>query len=432
MQRRIAEISFKPSQLAELKSKMLNWASRFGISLFLDSNGYADKYGRYECLLGAGAVQHVLDDDAKAFATIQQAYDERKDWLFGHLCYDLKNVLEPHLSSRHEARHHWPVMEFFVPEVVCFIARDSYLLRVEALRGDAAAIAAEILNQALPKPASLPEVSFNSRFSKEEYLQQIAALKEHIRNGDCYEINFCNEAFAKDVVVNARDVFCVLNAASPAPFAAFYQHGKNYLVCASPERFITKNGDVVRSQPIKGTARRSTDAAEDEELWQALRSSEKERAENVMITDLVRNDLSRSCKAGSIQVDELFGIYSFPRVHQMISTISGKLREDVPFTDSIRHAFPMGSMTGAPKHKVMQLIDRYEAARRELFSGTVGYIAPDGDFDFNVVIRSLFYNSASQYLSYQSGGAITWDSDAEEEWNELRLKAAAMEAIFGA
>lgn len=430
MQRRIAEIEFAPSDLRAVKDKMLSWASRFSISLFLDSNGYADKYGSYECLLGVGAVHHVLDDDAKAFATIQQAHDERKDWLFGHLCYDLKNVLEPHLASGHEAMHHWPVMEFFIPEVVCIIERESSVLRVEALQGDPLVIIREILNEALVTPDALPKVSFTSRFSKEEYKRRIAALKEHIRDGDCYEINFCNEAFAERVTLYAPEVFKTLNEASPAPFAAYYHNSSRHLMCASPERFITKQGNIVRSQPIKGTAPRSTEASEDQKLKDDLRNNEKEQAENIMIVDLVRNDLSRSCELGSIHVDELFGIYSFPRVHQMISTVSGRIRSDTPLTDAIRYAFPMGSMTGAPKHKVMQLIEHYEAARRELFSGSVGYITPDGNFDFNVVIRSLFYNADTQYLSYQTGGAITWGSQPESEWEELRLKAQAMERIF--
>jgi para-aminobenzoate synthetase component 1 len=430
LQRRIAEIAFKPSELRAVKDKMLNWASRFSISLFLDSNGYADKYGRYECLLGAGAVHHVLDDDARVFAAIQQAYDERKDWLFGHLCYELKDVLEPHLASRHTTSHHWSIMGFFVPEIVCSIARASSVLRVEALHGDPATVANEILNAAVTERSALPKVSFTSRFSKEEYVQRILRLKDHIRNGDCYEINCCNEAFANGVTVNARDVFRALNEASPAPFAAFYQNESRYMMCASPERFITKQADIVRSQPIKGTARRGADVTEDEMIKAELRASEKEQAEIVMIVDLVRNDLARSCEIGSIEVEELFGIYSFPRVHQMISTVRGTLRNGVPFTDAIRYAFPMGSMTGAPKHKVMQLIDQYEAARRELFSGSVGYISPGGNFDFNVVIRSLFYNAETRYLSYQTGGAITWGSDPESEWEELRLKAAAMERIF--
>jgi para-aminobenzoate synthetase component 1 len=429
--RQIAEIPFAPSSLKAVKEKMLSWASRFGISLFLDSNGYADPRGRYECLLAAGAAQTFNGETASAFSALQHAHDTCKDWLFGHLCYDLKNVLEPHLRSRHEARHHWPAMQFFVPDVVCIIPRGASVLRVESLQEDAVAIAAEIFNEPLTPQAELPRVSFQSRYAREEYLERIAALQEHIRNGDCYEITFCNEAFAEGVTLNARQAFRRLNEQSPAPFAAFYQQANHYLICASPERFISKRGWQIFSQPIKGTARRGTDTAEDERLKEALRNSEKERAENVMIVDLVRNDLARSCEPGSVAVDELFGIYSFPRIHQMISTVSGLLREEVPFTDAIRYAFPMGSMTGAPKHKAMQLIDCYEAARRELYSGSIGYMSPEGDFDFNVIIRSLFYNADTDYLSYQTGGAITWGSDAESEWEEMRLKATGMDALFG-
>ena len=430
MQRHIAEVAFERSQLTELKNKMLNWSSRFSISLFLDSNEYPDQYGRYECLLAAGADHLVLDDDAKAFATLQHVFDERRDWLFGHLNYDLKNVLERHLESGHDGSHGWPMMQFFVPEVVCVILRGTSVLRVETLAGDPSMIAEEIQQEQLSPAQPLPRIPFASRFSKEEYLERIIALKEHIGNGDCYEITFCNEGYVSGVTVVPRAIFTTLNAASPSPFAAFYQTGDNAMICTSPERFITKRGRVVRSQPIKGTTRRGNETTEDEQFRQALRNSEKEQAENVMITDLVRNDLARSCEVGSIKVDELFGIYSFPRVHQMISTISGQLRDDVPFTDAIRYAFPMGSMTGAPKHKAMQLIDQYECTRRELFSGSVGYISPDGDFDFNVVIRSMFYNAESRYLSYQTGGAITWGSDPEGEWEEMRLKARAMEQIF--
>ena len=193
---------------------------------------------------------------------------------------------------------------------------------------------------------------------------------------------------------------------------------------------MRKDGSKIISQPIKGTARRDKDAVRDEQIKQALSTDIKERAENVMIVDLVRNDLSRCAVTGSVAVEELFGIYTFPQVHQMISTVSATLKAGVPFTDAIRYSFPMGSMTGAPKYKVMQLIETYEHSARELFAGTVGYISPNGDFDFNVVIRSLFYNAATQLLSYHTGGAITYDSNAEAEWEEMRLKAWALERIF--
>ena len=432
MHRRIAEIPIPAAQVAAIKEKMLNWSARFGISLFLDSNGYEDKYGHYDCLLGAGAHKILLADDATAFDSLHKFFEQNRDWLFGHFCYDLKNVLQPHLQSGHETRHGYRLMQFFVPEVVCTIARGECVLRVQALTADPQAIAEEIFNEEIQdqKILSQQQPIFSARLSRSEYLERIARLKEHIRDGECYEITYCNEAYAERVNISPRTIFSKLKALSPAPFAAFYQDEERTMICASPERFLSKHGFVIRSQPIKGTARRSSDPAEDERLRLELQTSEKEQAENVMIVDLVRNDLARSCEVGSVQVDELFGNYRFPQVHQLISTISGTLSPGIPFTEAIRAAFPMGSMTGAPKHKVMQLIEEYELARRELFSGSVGYISPDGDFDFNVVIRSLFYNAATQYLSYQTGGAITWGSDPESEWEEIRLKAAAMEKVF--
>ena len=149
-----------------------------------------------------------------------------------------------------------------------------------------------------------------------------------------------------------------------------------------------------------------------------------------MIVDLVRNDLTRICKEGSVRVDELFGVYTFPQVHQMVSTISGVIKEDVSFPQIIDAAFPMGSMTGAPKHRVMQLINEFEPSARGIFSGSVGYINPDGDFDLAVVIRSIMYNQSTQHLSYQVGSGITFYSDAEAEWEECLLKAEAIRKVL--
>ena len=161
-----------------------------------------------------------------------------------------------------------------------------------------------------------------------------------------------------------------------------------------------------------------------------LLQSSKEKSENVMVVDLVRNDLSRICKAGSVKVDELFGLYSFPHVHQMISTISGDLADGLNWIDCIKASFPMGSMTGAPKKRVMELIEQYEQTKRGLFSGAIGYVKPGGDFDFNVVIRSILYNEADRYLSFQTGGGITYNSDAEKEYEESLLKAEAMMKVL--
>jgi len=412
------------------KAGMLNWSKQFSILVFLDSNSYSSVYDGYECLLAAGCHYMVPSSGSDPLAALQAAHNEHGDWMFGHICYDIKNVLEPALESRHMARHYFPLLQFFVPEIVCHIDRACSVLTIETF-GDPDEIKKAIDDaSAMPLPSLGLSLSFTPYIEREQYIEIVGRLREHIREGDCYEINFCGGGHTTARVEEPLSVFVALNRLSPAPFAAYYRDGDRYLMCASPERYLRKKGSRVLSQPIKGTARRGADTAADDTIKAALRSDIKERAENVMIVDLVRNDLARCCEVGSVTVDELFGIYSFPHVHQMISTVSGTLRPELSFTDAIRTSFPVGSMTGAPKFKVMQLIDRYEQARRELFSGTIGYITPEGDMDLNVIIRSLYYNAAAEYLSYSTGGAITWDSIPEKEWEEMRLKAWAVERLF--
>lgn len=405
---------------------MLNWVNRFSILLFLDSNNYVDKYGQYECLLAAGAVGEVGD----SLYDLQEAHNKYGDWYFGNINYDYKNQLELKLSSRHEAKHGFPELYFFRPQIVCCVDKSKTTLRIETLIVSPDEIWEDINATPADVNTTLPAVSWQHRIDKASYLQTINSLREHIRNGDCYEINCCTEGYAEHISLLPLNVFHSLSALSPAPFAAYYRNKNAYMMCASPERYICKHGNTIMSQPIKGTARRDADALKDEAIKSGLQSSIKERAENVMIVDLVRNDLARCCDVGSIKVNELFSIYTFPQVHQMISTVSGTLTQGRPFIHALRYSFPMGSMTGAPKVKVMELVEQYERSRRELFSGTVGYITPSGDFDFNVIIRSLFYNAATKYLSYQTGGAITYDSVPEQEYEEMRLKAWALERVF--
>jgi para-aminobenzoate synthetase component 1 len=403
---------------------MLNWSKQFSILVFLDSNSYPDKHGSYECLLAAGATKFV-----SGFDEMQRLHAQQPDWLFGHIAYDYKNTLEPKLSSAHEDKLGFDQFYFFVPEVLLHVNKARTVLTIECFN-DPTSVYEALWASSSVAEVDVPKLTFTPTVSQNEYLQTIDALRKHIANGDCYEINYCCEAYRKGIDIQPLSVYNALNALSPAPFSAYYRNGVQYMMCASPERYLCKRGTTILSQPIKGTARRDADAATDERIKKELQQSIKDRAENVMIVDLVRNDLARSCEVGSIQVDELFGIYTFPQVHQMISTISGKLKTGAPFTDALYYSFPMGSMTGAPKVKVMQLIERYEQSRRGLFSGTIGYISPNGDFDFNVIIRSLFYSSDKQYLSYQTGGAITYDSNPQQEWEEMRLKAWALERVF--
>ncbi|KAA2240999.1 anthranilate synthase component I family protein [Chitinophaga agrisoli] len=269
-----------------------------------------------------------------------------------------------------------------------------------------------------------------SHLHREGYLQAVRALQQHILRGDCYEVNFCRDNFIRDINIHPLTLFDKLNKLSPAPFAAYYKVKDQYLLCSSPERFMQQQGQTVISQPIKGTTRRLADPFLDAQARETLYNSPKERSENVMVVDLVRNDLAHTATPGSVAVEELYGIYSFAHVHHMISTVKATRQPDLPFTAVMQHAFPMGSMTGAPKIKVMQLIDQYEPTRRGLFSGAVGYITPEGDFDLNVVIRSILYNAAARYLSFPTGSAITFYSDPVKEWEECLLKAEAMVKVL--
>jgi para-aminobenzoate synthetase component 1 len=429
LQRNKASYTIASAEALDIKQRMLIWANQFSILLFLDNNNYSSVYNGYECLLATGGCSFVNSSAIDPLTHLAQVHNEGKDWIFGHLCYDYKNVIEPKLSSVHSIRTSFPECRFFVPQTVCYINRAQTQLTIESFE-EPDQIYAAISRQQNPVTSPLPELKFNKRVDKEAYLNTVQQLRKHIADGDCYEINYCTEAFCEDAVVSPLQVFNALNRLSPAPFAAFYKTGDLYMMCASPERYMRKEGAQLLCQPIKGTARRNANVEADNEIKERLHQDTKERAENIMIVDLVRNDLARCCETGSVKVDELMGIYSFPQVHQMISTISGTIRQGLSFPDALRCSFPMGSMTGAPKYKVMQLIEQYEQSRRELYSGTVGYITPDGNFDFNVVIRSLFYNAAYKYLSYHTGGAITYDSNPEAEWEEMRLKAWAMEKIF--
>jgi para-aminobenzoate synthetase component I len=267
----------------------------------------------------------------------------------------------------------------------------------------------------------------SKRMNKTEYLGAVGKIQQHILKGDIYEMNFCQEFYIENAMANPVALYQKLNSISPAPFSAYFRYGHKYLICSSPERFLAKRGEKIISQPIKGTIKRGENEDEDNKLKYNLFNNEKERAENVMIVDLVRNDLSRTAKKGSVVVEELCKIYSYKQVHQMVSTICSEIdatRYDI--TDLIKFAFPMGSMTGAPKIKAMELIEKYEKTKRGLYSGSIGYIAPNKDFDFNVVIRSILYNSENKYLSFIVGSAITSLSNPESEYDECLLKASGI------
>lgn len=401
---------------------MLNWAQQFNIFCFLDNQQYTTAPHLYECLLGAGAasfLQGGYEDFNKIDAFVNHT------WTFGHLSYELFHPFYKIESTKHD-NIGFPQFFFFKPEVVLYIKEN--VLHIEAENPQA--VYESVLTWDFEKVTTLPKLQLQQRFTKEAYMQRVQQLQQHILRGDCYEINFCQEFFAEDALINPYEVFQNLMQVSPNPFSAFYKLHDKYLMCASPERFLAKAGTKLLTQPIKGTAKRSTDAAADAQLKTALQRSAKEQAENVMIVDLMRNDLAKICTSGSVAVEELFGVYAFPQVYQLISTITGTCNENTSFSKIVEATFPMGSMTGAPKQRVLELINQYEPTARGLFSGTVGYISPNSDFDFNVVIRSMLYNQTARYLSYQVGSGITFYSDAAQEWEECLLKASAIKKVL--
>ena len=417
---------FKVDNFQELKNKMLNWTNRFSIFCFLDNHQYQIQPNTTECLLAAGCQQSFASDNLNGLSSFQHFLNNQDGWLFGHFNYDLKNEIEE-MFSNHPDHLDFPDIFFFKPQVV--IRLNEQVLEIES--DDPERVYNEILSTLFIIKEKEKQIDFKSRVTQQEYVNTINQLKAHILRGDCYEINYCVEYFSENVTIDPVSIYKKLSDLSPNPFSAFYKVNEKYLLCASPERFIKRSGDRLLSQPIKGTsARISTNKEMDEASRQQLINSEKDKAENVMVVDLVRNDLSKVCEEGSVKVSELFGIYSFPQVHQMISTIEGKLKKDILFTEIIKATFPMGSMTGAPKKRVMELIEQYEKSRRGIFSGAVGYISPGGDFDFNVVIRSIMYNAERKYLSYQVGSAITYLSDPEQEWQECLLKAEAIKKVL--
>lgn len=422
-------ISFPVDNFNIFRIQMLNWVNRFNIFCLLDNRHYDFSEPAFECLLAAGSKTNIQMQSGKAFEGLQSFYsDNKEEWLFGHFGYDLKNETET-LHSNHADGIGFNDLHFFVPEIVLQLDNAAVKIFID---GDAEEVYRDILTYpSVIAETGGPKAFIQNKISRADYRVIIEKLREHILRGNCYEINFCQEFFADHIDIDPLQIYNRLTTLSPNPFSVFYKFNSRYCLCASPERYLKKSGNKVFSQPIKGTTKRNfNDEAADEISKNYLLKSSKEKSENVMIVDLVRNDLSRICKAGSVKVDELFGIYSFPQVHQMISTVSGELEDGINWIDCVKATFPMGSMTGAPKKKVMELIEQYEQSRRGLFSGAIGYVKPGGDFDFNVVIRSILYNQAAKYLSFQTGGAITYNSDAAMEYEECMLKAEAIMKVL--
>lgn len=407
------------------KQKLNFFALQFTHFLILDSNHYP---AQFEYLAALDSVS-VLTPNNHYFDELFQWHQSIHDWTFGHLAYDLKNHIEK-LTSSHPDPIQFPLMFFFQPKYIIQIEKNdvTYLYLNTSSYREVINLHQQILDTKIKSEFSISP--FQKRIEKKEYIERLNLIKKHIQLGDIYEMNFCQEFYHPQFDANPSACFNQLQIHSPMPFSAYYRINQKFLLSSSPERYLKKDKNKIISQPIKGTIKRTFQEKQNQQLKKQLRQNKKDVAENIMIVDLVRNDLSQTALKNSVKVKELCKIYEFPTVFQMISTIESYISNDLPFTDVIKTTFPMGSMTGAPKIKAMEIIEKYESTKRGLYSGAVGYITPSGDFDFNVIIRSLQINYEHHYASFITGGAITILSNAEEEYEECFVKAQGLLKSF--
>ncbi len=429
MQRTIKAFSIE--NVSKFKDHLLQWSQQFETVLWLDSNNYKQQYSSFDGALALEEFTSIKTDYFNAFEKLKEYQTITKDYIFGYISYDVKNDVEQ-LSSKNFDGLEFADLYFFQPQKLFFIKGNiiefHYLKMVDdEIEIDFNSIQ-KFKNLKIEKTSS--EIKIKLRIHKDEYHQKVNKVIDHIKRGDIYEANFCQEFYAENSVINPIEVYQHLNQISEPPFACFLKMEHQYLLSASPERYIKKQGNKIVSQPIKGTAKRLVSIIDDAKIASDLSRDIKERSENVMIVDLVRNDLSKTAKKGSVKVEELCKVYSFKQVHQMISTVVSEVRENIHPIDVLESTFPMGSMTGAPKVSAMKIIEELEETKRGLYSGTVGYFTPEGDFDFNVVIRSILYNEEKKYISYSVGGAITAKSSPEKEYEECLLKAKAMRFVL--
>ena len=423
--------TIKINNYAEFSLKAKQFAAGFDPCVILDSCEVLPQRDekKYKLLVAFGGSR-MVEPLCNKLQELFKLWKENPVWMFGVLGYNLKNEFD-NLQSRNTLHFDWPDMSFFIPETILTIDWNNNMV----IQGKGhETLYTDILNfQYNPKntvPLSI-EGELHSDFIELEHRHTIEQIKEEIRNGNVYELNLCS-AFVYSGA-NMPDSFAIFNELtkeSPTPFSAYLTMANKTVISASPERYLYKHGSRLVSQPIKGTRPRGNTLQEDESLKRDLATNIKDRAENVMIVDLVRNDLAHISIPGKVSVDELFGVYTYSNVHQMVSTISSEMEDHYNWSEAIRHSFPMGSMTGTPKISAMQWIEKFEISNREWYSGTLGYIDPDGNFDFNVLIRSIFYDKTKQKLAYFAGGAITIDSIPEAEYHEMMVKAKAIQTIL--
>lgn len=413
------------------KEKIVVWAQQYETFLWLDTNNHQQQYSTLDAAIAIDAFTSIKTDYYNAFDKLKEYQSTTNDYIFGYISYDVKNDIE-NLHSNNIDEIGFADLYFFQPKKLLLIHDNTVKFQYLHVVADEIETDFEaIQNTSIPIfQKSNNTIEITSRISKAAYCQKVTKILNHIKRGDIYEANFCQEFYAKNASINPLKTFNELNKISKAPFSAFFKIEEQYVLSASPERYLKREANKVISQPIKGTAKRFLDKEEDFQAIQDLKKDTKEQAENVMIVDLVRNDLSITALRGSVKVEELCKVYSYEQVHQMVSTVVSEVSEKTHSVAVLKTTFPMGSMTGAPKIAAMNIIETYEETKRGVYSGAIGYFTPKGDVDFNVVIRSILYNEASKTVSFSVGSAITSKAIPEKEYEECLLKAAAMKKVL--
>ena len=432
MQRTIC--TFSVEDTAVFKQQLLQWSQQFETILWLDSNEYNQKYTSFNAALAIEEFTSIKTDFYSAFEKLQEYQSTTKDYIFGYISYDVKNDVE-RLSSNNFDGLHFSDLYFFQPQKLVFVKDKNvefhYLQMVDnEIDGDFKSICKTGISSKEKTTSTSSKIAITPRISKEKYIEKVNEVLANIKRGNIYEANFCQEFYAETSAINPFKTYNHLNEISKPPFASFFKIEDQYALCASPERYLKKEGNTIISQPIKGTAKRHRNTKKDKKVAEDLAKNTKEIAENVMIVDLVRNDLSKSATKGTVKVEELCKVYPFKQVHQMISTVVSQISESTKATTVLKDTFPMGSMTGAPKIKAMKIIENLEETKRGLYSGVIGYFTPNNNFDFNVVIRSILYNQEKKYISYSVGSAITAKAIPEKEYEECLLKAEALKYVL--
>ncbi|ERJ59815.1 anthranilate synthase component I family protein [Sphingobacterium paucimobilis] len=420
----MAKAIFEVDRLS-FDARAFQWAQQFGQLCYLQSNGYVDEYSSIDCILAVDAQEEFYATSHKTFEHIENFRAKySQQWVFGFFGYDLKNELEGlHTSFPNPLK--FPDAYFFVPKTIIKFFKSSIEIDGDNPHHIFECIQAQSLTEKNQELEKTP-INIRQRMSKEAYFGTFSKMMYHIKRGDIYEVNLCQEFYAEHAKIDPASTYRQLNRISPTPFSTFFKLGDKFILSASPERFLAKRGKKLISQPIKGTAPRGKDKVDDDRIKHQLRNDPKEIAENVMIVDLVRNDMTQASEPGTVTASKKLEVHTFKQVHQLISTITGIKKTNLSDISVIKNLFPPGSMTGAPKISAMQLCDKYETSKRGVYSGAIGYFCPDGDFDFNVVIRTILYNQTEQYLSFHTGGALTYNAIVEDEYNECLLKASAI------